>query len=254
MAIGRIPEPGTGIPESIVDAKGDLVTATAADTPARLAVGTNEHRLVAASGETTGLKYVADTTNYAIAAKGDLLVGTAADTLQALSVGTNGHTLVADSSTSTGLKWAAPAGGGGKVLQVVQSVITTATAITSTNLTDTSITATITPTVNTSKILVLVDAQVMITRNDPNLYGGIAIIRDSTNVYDRSNEAAVGGYFGTQSGFEVVHNFCLNYLDSPATTSATTYKVQYKRSQAGGTATFQRSSTPSSITLLEIGA
>ena len=107
MAIGRIPEPGTGIPESIVDAKGDLITATAADTPARLAVGTNEHRLVADSGEATGLKYVADTTNYAIAAKGDLLVGTAADTLDKLSVGTNGHTLVADSSTSTGLKWAA---------------------------------------------------------------------------------------------------------------------------------------------------
>ena len=110
MAIGRIPEPGTGIPESIVDAKGDLVTATAADTPARLAVGTNEYRLVADSGETTGLKYVADTTNYAIAAKGDLLVGTAADTLQALSVGTNGYTLVADSTETTGLKWAAAGG------------------------------------------------------------------------------------------------------------------------------------------------
>ena len=112
MAIGRIPEPGTGIPESIVDAKGDLVTATAADTPARLAVGSNEQRLVADSAAATGLKYVADTTNYAIAAKGDLLVGTAADTLQALSVGTNGHTLVADSTTTTGLKWAAPAAGG----------------------------------------------------------------------------------------------------------------------------------------------
>jgi hypothetical protein len=111
MAIGRIPEPGTGIPESIVDAKGDIVTATAADTPARLAVGTTEHRLVAASGEATGLKYVADTTNYAIAAKGDLLVGTAADTLAALTVGTNGHTLVADSAEATGLKWQAPASG-----------------------------------------------------------------------------------------------------------------------------------------------
>jgi hypothetical protein len=116
MAIGRIPEPGTGIPESIVDAKGDIVTATAADTPARLAVGTNEHRLVADSGEATGLKYVADTTNYAIAAKGDLLVGTAADTLQALTVGSNDQILVADSSTSTGLKWATPASGGGMTL------------------------------------------------------------------------------------------------------------------------------------------
>jgi hypothetical protein len=113
MAIGRIPEPGTGIPESIVDAKGDIVTATAADTPARLAVGTNDHRLVAASGEATGLKYVADTQNTVVDAKGDLLVGTAADTIARLAVGTNGYTLVADSSVSpTGLKWAAPASGG----------------------------------------------------------------------------------------------------------------------------------------------
>jgi hypothetical protein len=109
MAIGRIPEPGTGIPESIVDAKGDIVTATAADTPARLAVGTNDQRLVAASGEATGLKYVSDTQNTVVDAKGDLIVGTAADTVARLAVGTNGYTLVADSSVSpTGLKWAAP--------------------------------------------------------------------------------------------------------------------------------------------------
>ena len=107
MAIGRIPEPGTGIPESIVDAKGDIVTATAADTPTRLAVGTNEQRLVADSAAATGLKYVSDTTNYAVAAKGDLLVGTAADTVAVLSVGTNGHTLVADSGAATGLAYSA---------------------------------------------------------------------------------------------------------------------------------------------------
>jgi hypothetical protein len=105
MAIGRIPEPGTGIPESIIAAKGDVLTGTANDVPAVITVGANETRLVAASGETTGLKYVADTTNYAVAAKGDLLVGTAADTLAPLTVGTDGHTLVADSSTATGLVW-----------------------------------------------------------------------------------------------------------------------------------------------------
>jgi hypothetical protein len=107
MAIGRIPEPGTGIPESIVDAKGDIVTATAADTPARLAVGTNDYRLVAASGEATGLKYVADTQNTVADAKGDLLVGTGADTIARLAVGTNGHTLVADSGAATGLAYSA---------------------------------------------------------------------------------------------------------------------------------------------------
>jgi len=90
-----------------VDAKGDLYVGTANDTVGRLAVGTNEQRLVADSAQTAGLKYVADTTNYAINAKGDLLAGTAADTVTALTVGSNGETLVADSSTSTGLRWTA---------------------------------------------------------------------------------------------------------------------------------------------------
>lgn len=93
------------IQNTIVDAKGDIISATAADTPARLAVGANETRLVADSATATGLKYVADTTNYAIAAKGDLLAGTAADTLAALSVGTNNYFLTPDSTTATGLKW-----------------------------------------------------------------------------------------------------------------------------------------------------
>ena len=84
--------------------KGDLLVHTGS-AHARLAAGTNEHRLVADSGETGGLKYVADTTNYAVAAKGNLLAGTAADTVAALSVGTNGYVLEADSGESTGLKW-----------------------------------------------------------------------------------------------------------------------------------------------------
>lgn len=45
------------IQNAIVDAKGDLIAASAADTPARLAVGANGLSLVAASGETTGLKW-----------------------------------------------------------------------------------------------------------------------------------------------------------------------------------------------------
>ena len=111
MAIGRIPEPGTGIPESIVDAKGDIITATAADTPARLAVGTNNQTLIAASGEATGLKY-ANGSVATLTAKGDLLTATAANTISRLAVGANGTTLVADSAEATGLKWATPAAGG----------------------------------------------------------------------------------------------------------------------------------------------
>jgi hypothetical protein len=42
---------------TLIDAKGDIITATAADTPARLAVGANDTVLTAASGEATGLKW-----------------------------------------------------------------------------------------------------------------------------------------------------------------------------------------------------
>jgi hypothetical protein len=48
---------GGGIPATIVDVKGDLIVATAADTVARLAAGANGSSLVAASGEASGLKW-----------------------------------------------------------------------------------------------------------------------------------------------------------------------------------------------------
>ena len=47
------------IQNAIVDAKGDLIAATAADTPARLAVGTNGHILTADSTTATGIKWAA---------------------------------------------------------------------------------------------------------------------------------------------------------------------------------------------------
>jgi hypothetical protein len=47
------------IAKTIVDAKGDLISATANDTPARLAVGTNGHVLTADSTESTGIKWAA---------------------------------------------------------------------------------------------------------------------------------------------------------------------------------------------------
>jgi len=51
------PDDANAIQNAIVDAKGDLIAASAADTPARLAVGTDDNFLQAASGEATGLKW-----------------------------------------------------------------------------------------------------------------------------------------------------------------------------------------------------
>jgi len=59
MTIGRIPSVEGGIQPTIFDAKADILTATAADTPARLAVGANGTVLTADSGEATGLKWQA---------------------------------------------------------------------------------------------------------------------------------------------------------------------------------------------------
>ena len=57
MTTGRLPSVEGGIQPTIVDAKGDLITATAADTPARLAVGANDTVLTADSTTATGIKW-----------------------------------------------------------------------------------------------------------------------------------------------------------------------------------------------------
>lgn len=105
MTIGRIPG-ATGIQPTIVDAKGDIIAATAADSVTRLAVGANNTVLTADSAEATGLKWAAPDP---LTTKGDLF--TYSTTEARLAVGANDTVLTADSTTATGLKWAAPASG-----------------------------------------------------------------------------------------------------------------------------------------------
>jgi hypothetical protein len=100
-----------GTKTKAVDAKGDLMVGTAADTAARLAVGTDGHLLTAASGEATGLIYALDPVTDAVTTKGDIVAATAADTLSRLGVGADDTVLTADSAEATGLKWATPAAG-----------------------------------------------------------------------------------------------------------------------------------------------
>jgi hypothetical protein len=58
------------IQNTIVDAKGDLISATGSDVPARLAVGADDLLLTAASGEATGLKYTGGWTTWTSSTNG----------------------------------------------------------------------------------------------------------------------------------------------------------------------------------------
>jgi hypothetical protein len=202
-------------------------------------------------GGTSGTVTVTNSMATAIDAKGDLIVGTGADTFSKLTAGTNGYILTADSAEATGLKWAAAAGGGGKVLQVVYAAYNTETNI-SGAFADIGLSASITPSVNTSKVLVLTNVGVY-TSGSGTSSGGCdtKILRGSTSIFQTDTYGQTL-YMAQSGGSSTVATgvISMQYLDSPATTSSTTYKVQ----GSGGTCSFQRLGFYSNMILMEIGA
>lgn len=152
-----------------------------------------------------------------------------------------------------GSAWqAVSAGGGGKVLQVVQSVYSTDSSTTSTSYVDTGLSATITPSAATSKVLAIVSLSMA-----SNEIGAVVfaqahanLVRTSTQIYEPS---AFILYVPASNGIGLGVYVSYTYLDSPNTTSATTYKVQYK-TVSGCEAVISDGNTDSSLTLMEIGA
>ena len=254
---------GWDIPQS-TDLVKDGATAIAAlgqdiDTAlVDLKGGTTGQVLSKASGTDLDFTWVAQDDSNAIQnaivdAKGDLIAASAADTPARLAVGTNGQVLTADSTAATGLAWATLASA--KVLQVVQSTSTTETATTSTTYSDSTLSASITPTSASSKILVFVNQFCSQNGTVAEISGGLALLRNSTNIYDQNGltGSSLNFYLAGSSAEKTIAGYVnMTYLDSPATTSATTYKTQQK--SRGGTFKSQWYSSKSTITLMEIGA
>jgi len=162
--------------------------------------------------------------------------------------GTTGQVLKKNTDTDMDFVWAADATGGGKVLQVVQGDYATSTTSSSSTYADTDLTATITPTSATSKILVMYSISARKdTQNSQNAVN-FKLLRNATSISIRQSM----GYTGTaiQNYFYVGSNV----LDSPATTSATTYKVQFASDNNTAQVTVQGSNDLSTIILMEIGA
>jgi hypothetical protein len=163
----------------------------------------------------------------------------------ALPIGSTGQVLTVAAGVPT---WAAPAGGG-KVLQVIYGTSTTETTNSTSTYADTTLSATITPASASNKVLILVAQNVQLSAGAANVSIGMRILRASTEIFAQNDPIYTGS---TQS---VRWNFGANYLDSPSTTSATTYKTQAKvTSGAASDVVTQISSNASTIILLEIGA
>jgi hypothetical protein len=131
----------------------------------------------------------------------------------------------------------------GSVVQVVQGTLTSNESTTSTTPVATGLSASITPSSTSSKIYIMVSGTGENTAVDGAYY---TIYRNSTNLAGTSN-----GFMeiSSNSSTAVVTGICVNVLDSPATTSSTTYSLYFWTS---GSTAYINSATTSTITLMEI--
>ena len=149
---------------------------------------------------------------------------------------------------------------GGGIIQIVQTVLTAGVTYTNTSFADIpspGLSVSITPSSSSNKILVIADIACTGASGNYNIF---QLVRNSTNIYlGTDSKTYIGSkiyYPGASFDHGTIGNVCMNFLDSPATTSAVTYKVQVR--VTGGTAGINRritdddTSLASSLTVMEI--
>jgi hypothetical protein len=234
-----------------IETLGDAIDASLLD----LKGGTTNQVLAKNSNTDMDFKWVSDATGMTnpMTTTGDTIYSSSGSTPARLGIGTTGQVLTVAGGVPT---WATPAGGGGKVLQVVSATTSTAVTISSTTNTDTGITATITPTSASSKILVLISGSVWGSASSvTSFFMGGRLVRGATTIMDQS-AYGLGGIqvAGSAATMGIAYNLAMNYYDDPATTSATTYKFQARLNSAGALYWQQDNLSASTIVLMEIGA
>jgi len=121
--------------------------------------------------------------------------------------------------------------GAGAIIQVVNDSDTTNTVVSTQTYTDTGLSASITPSSTSNKILIIIsqDFQLENTTNTASIIGGFKLLRDSTTLYTGSDD---GNSFGVRTvgngaasrAFNFVWSY--QYYDTPSSTSSITYKTQ----------------------------
>jgi hypothetical protein len=174
-------------------------------------------------------------------------LGQAIDTsMMDLEGGTTNQLLAKNSNTDMDFKWVAAATS--KIIQVVSTTANTSVSNSNSTLyVDTGLTATITPTLSTSKILAIFNHQ-SIFRTSAADQMLMRFFRGATMIYETSLM-----YLPISIGAGMEGTCTLVHMDSPATTSATTYKTTFRPS-GSAVVTVQSSNFPSSLTLIEVGA
>ena len=136
----------------------------------------------------------------------------------------------------------------GTVLQVVEGFTTTQTSISSTTAyADTGLTATITPSSTSSKVLVIVNQAGCYKQTDVNASVNLKLFRGASEI---AFHGSIG--FNNSSAINTVGSASMIVFDSPSTTSATIYKTQYANTTAASGVVVQYASSRSSIILVEI--